>query len=579
MLASPPPKVLRFDVFILDPVRCIALRGDKKLTLRRQAFDVLRFLAEHAGETVPKEQLLAAVWPGIKVTDDSVVQCIKEIRQALGEDARWIIKTITGRGYVFMPEVVAIEEASALSQRSSDSSQTKPAPVGPESHSHADAGQHQWQRALIAAGLLMIVLASSSWLIWWGTRLEPPPVLTMMAVPSLAVLPFEPVGHDEGERHEARVLANELTTEISRHNWGSMLSLKFTAGYHGHAMDRKIIGRETGARYLFAGSLQRTGAHYSGNAALIEAETGRQLWVRPFRYDTPQERRYTVARLASSVAGNIVTTENQRPLPARLEAGHYTLRAFVLLSNQRSAANTKAAQTLLDKALELDRNWAPAWVAYSWARVNEFYGKDSESLSRAEQAIAHAIKLQPANSAAYERRAHLLRVRGDSHGAIAASEHALTLNPNLPQAHAELGRNKIDAGLAHEAIAHIDEAIRLAPAHNSVYLWWWWAGQAALHMGDYNGAVRWLEKARQGNPANTGPVPWLAIAYAGAGRENEGRTLLADYAAKTPGFTVSDWIARHSRRNAVATAQFAPIAETMRRLDVVEGSVQVGSGP
>ena len=327
------------------------------------------------------------------------------------------------------------------------------------------------------------------------------------------------------------------------------------------------------------GSLLRNGDYHSANVALLEAETGRQLWVRSFRYNTPEERQLTVVRIASGIAGNVVTTESQRPLPSTLEAGHYTLRAFVLLSNQRNVANTKAALALLEKALEVNRDWVPALLGYSWAQVNEFYGRDPESVGKAEKAIEHAIKLAPANSAVYERRAHLLRVRGNSHGAIAASEHALTLNPNLAPAHAELGRNKIDVGLAHEAIVHIEEAIRLNPTHNSVYLWWWWAGQAALHVGDNDAGVRWLERARQGNPANTSPVPWLAVAYARVGREDEGRALLAEYAAKTPGFNASDWVARYSRRNTAANAQFAPIAETIRRLDASEENIQVGSRP
>ena len=78
-------------------------------------------------------------------------------------------------------------------------------------------------------------------------------------------------------------------------------------------------------------------------------------------------------------------------------------------------------------------------------------------------------------------------------------------------------------------------------------------------------------------------LPWLAVVLARLGREQEGRTLLAQHAAKTPGFTISDWIARHRPRNAVAAAQFAPVAETMRRFDVadtrVKAEAKVGSTP
>jgi tetratricopeptide (TPR) repeat protein len=281
--------------------------------------------------------------------------------------------------------------------------------------------------------------------------------------------------------------------------------------------------------------------------------------------------------MVGSIAHHVIATESGRPLPSKPEPGHYTLRAFVLLSMQRSTVRTKAAHALIEKALELDSDWIPALLTYSWALVNEFYGRDAESFGKAERAIDHAIKLAPGNAAAYERRAAVLRARGDWEGAIAASQRAVALNPNLANAHAELGRGKLGVGQTGEATAHIEEAIQLAPTHSSAHLWWWWIGQACVQAGDYAGAVPALERARRGNPANANPVPWLAIAYAGAGREEEGRAVLAEHSAKTPGFTASDWIARNTPHNAVAAGRFAPTAEIMRRLAGRDGAAKVGS--
>ena len=55
--------------------------------MRRQAFAVLRHLLGNPGRVVGKEELMAAVWPGIAVTDDSLVQCIHEIRRALRDES------------------------------------------------------------------------------------------------------------------------------------------------------------------------------------------------------------------------------------------------------------------------------------------------------------------------------------------------------------------------------------------------------------------------------------------------------------------------------------------------------------
>src|SRR5260370_7102562 len=99
------PKTLRFDVFALDLSRCLVRRGSQEIPLRPKAFDVLRYLAENAGRLVSKDELIQAIWRGIFVTDDSLVQCIKEIREALCDAEHRIIKTVPRRGYVFAVEV------------------------------------------------------------------------------------------------------------------------------------------------------------------------------------------------------------------------------------------------------------------------------------------------------------------------------------------------------------------------------------------------------------------------------------------------------------------------------------------
>ncbi len=98
-------RVLSFSGHALDLQRCAVTRGDHEIQLRPKAFDVLRYLAEHAGRVVSKEELIKAAWPDVFVTDDSLVQCIKDIREALSDDAHQIIKTMPRRGYLFAAEL------------------------------------------------------------------------------------------------------------------------------------------------------------------------------------------------------------------------------------------------------------------------------------------------------------------------------------------------------------------------------------------------------------------------------------------------------------------------------------------
>ena len=67
--------------------------------MRRQAFAVLRHLLGNPGRLVAKDELMAAVWPGIAVTDDSLVQCIHEIRRALHDEPHMVLRTVPRRGY------------------------------------------------------------------------------------------------------------------------------------------------------------------------------------------------------------------------------------------------------------------------------------------------------------------------------------------------------------------------------------------------------------------------------------------------------------------------------------------------
>jgi pimeloyl-ACP methyl ester carboxylesterase/DNA-binding winged helix-turn-helix (wHTH) protein len=99
------PNSLVFEGHTLDMHRCALLRQDEEIALRPKSFDVLCYLAEHAGRVVAKDELIEAVWAGISVTDDSVVQCIREVRQALRDEAHRLVKTVPRRGYVFTAEV------------------------------------------------------------------------------------------------------------------------------------------------------------------------------------------------------------------------------------------------------------------------------------------------------------------------------------------------------------------------------------------------------------------------------------------------------------------------------------------
>jgi DNA-binding winged helix-turn-helix (wHTH) protein/tetratricopeptide (TPR) repeat protein len=86
-------------------------RNGEKITLAPKAFALLRHLAEHRGRLVTKHDLLDAVWPGVFVGDAVLKVAVREIRAALGDDARepHIIQTVHRRGYRFIADVRLVD--------------------------------------------------------------------------------------------------------------------------------------------------------------------------------------------------------------------------------------------------------------------------------------------------------------------------------------------------------------------------------------------------------------------------------------------------------------------------------------
>jgi formylglycine-generating enzyme required for sulfatase activity/DNA-binding winged helix-turn-helix (wHTH) protein len=101
------PTILRFDRFALDLTRGCLRGPDHDIDLRPKAFEVLRHLAVNAGRLVPKQELYEAVWPNVFVSDDSLVQCIRELRDKLGDTEHRLIKSVSRRGYLLDAVIAA----------------------------------------------------------------------------------------------------------------------------------------------------------------------------------------------------------------------------------------------------------------------------------------------------------------------------------------------------------------------------------------------------------------------------------------------------------------------------------------
>lgn len=139
-----PGHAILFRPFRLDTENEILWRGTRVIALRQKSFALLRYLAEHPGQLVSKEELLGAVWPETRVSDIVLKVCIREVRQVLGDHPQipLFIETVQRRGYRFIRPVrspalartpklrtVRISEPSALQPASPATAFSAPFPA------------------------------------------------------------------------------------------------------------------------------------------------------------------------------------------------------------------------------------------------------------------------------------------------------------------------------------------------------------------------------------------------------------------------------------------------------------------
>src|SRR3954451_7762771 len=87
-------------------MRGCVLNSGGEIKLRPKVYEALKYLVEHAGHLISKQELMQAVWPDAFVTDDSLVQCTLELRRALEDRGQQLLKTVPRRGYLFTAEVI-----------------------------------------------------------------------------------------------------------------------------------------------------------------------------------------------------------------------------------------------------------------------------------------------------------------------------------------------------------------------------------------------------------------------------------------------------------------------------------------
>ncbi len=174
--------LLHFEGFDLDVARRGLYKNGQRVRLTPKPLETLIFLVLNQGRVVGKQELLDAVWKDTFVGEDTLVQAVREIRLALGDDRKdpRFIQTVPREGYRFICEVVShdhgVDPNPDATPAAPPAQQETTAPAGPN---HAEPSQESRKSRWIVPVLLAAVVAMGVFSVYLLRRTEAPwPVLT-----------------------------------------------------------------------------------------------------------------------------------------------------------------------------------------------------------------------------------------------------------------------------------------------------------------------------------------------------------------------------------------------------------------
>jgi len=459
---------------------------DNKVILREQVFQVLRVLLEREGKIVTREEIKGRLWPTDTVVgfDHSINATINTLRRALGDsadDPRYI-ETLARRGYRLMPTIEYLESAPGIALGKDRKRREQSAAEMSENavRVQRQVKPHWWKAAIVLASA--VILVAASYISWRHFR--PPTGPTRSDKIMLAVLPFENLTGDPNKEYLADGLTEETISQLGRLNPEQLGVIARTSVMGYKHKDERLdqIGRDLSVQYVLENSLRESGSHIRITAQLIQVKDQTHLWSQD--YDYPVKDILNVEDdVAKAVARQIqlrLTSQPQaevaRSRPVNPEAFDAYLKGYYFF--QRNAdKDTDMAARYYERATKLDPGYALAWVGLS--RVRNW--QTNTGVIPAEE--GHRLGRE-------------------------AVERALALNPNLAEAHAQMGRIKqqVDFDWAG-ADASFQRAIALEPGNpENVRL----AASSAALLGRFDEVLQLGRRAVALDPLNA--ESWESLA-------------------------------------------------------------------
>ena len=557
---EPGGTVFRFAGFELDQERA-ELRGPDgaAIKLRPKTFEMLRLFAANAGRVLSKQELMEAVWPNVHVGEDSLFQCIREIRAALGDDQRQMIKLVSGRGYLFAAQVtqVSAAEASIAPTGPDAATSDQGGRIEPPANAQAAAaaglvksrrfpfGLRRPAAAAAAAGLCAIVgftVAASAFR---------PDLIFKRTPPTVAVMAIVDASDDRQGAAMAAGVTDRLVDGLAKID-----NIRVVAPRSGAvAAPESASAPAAPADFALHGELQRGPQSWTLQARLIKTATGEVQSVAAVSVDINEpDGQLQQSRLAAGAGDPLARRLNalleSGTQPAATNGGSPPGSAKVVIEqatasiNQTTRERFAVAQTMLEKALAAEPDSVDLQVALAALQLRGimmvWYGpaESAAAESNARALLERALRAKPNYIPVLEAYCRFLAATNQFVDSLVACARTLSFDPWNGLALYHVGLSQIFLGRFEAALATFEQADRFDTPEVSRWTWLLGAGWANALIGRNEDALPWLQRSIAITPASGRSHMLLAAVYQRLGRPDEAKAAMKTGLELRPGTTV-----------------------------------------
>jgi serine/threonine protein kinase/tetratricopeptide (TPR) repeat protein len=306
---------------------------------------------------------------------------------------------------------------------------------------------------------------------------------------TILVLPLEAVGSPEEGSFIGIGLASLITTDLAKIEGLSVLSKAAGAGRANQTgQGARELARELGANLLLEGEVMRARVSIRITARLIDVESGHVIWGNQYRGEESDLFNIQDA-VCESVAEALKVNISDEVRVRMAQPPTFNLDAFELYSQGRASlerrdvtGNIDFAIQLFEEALKLDPRFA---------------------LAQAGLGEAFWMKYEATGENVWVSRA------------LAASDHALVLDPHQAQVRVSLGIVYHGTGKIQSAVEEFERAIELQPLNDNAYRW---LGRCYMQLDETDKAKECFKKAVGIRPGYWDNHNWLGTYYYTCGR-------------------------------------------------------------